>query len=134
VTRTSSSFLPGQEQSGPRRVDEADFARFERYAAEIFEAFGMDPPHRDAPGKGGRATRRRRFVEALYDATSGYDGDAKLRTAFPTERPEGASGATVRSRRADRVLCAVRATTRSVQRRRARRIISPGSEILGSRS
>jgi GTP cyclohydrolase I len=71
----------------PRHVDPADFARFERYAAEIFAAFGMDL---DTPGT---SDTPRRFLQALYDATSGYDGDPKLRTAFPSERPEGVSGA-----------------------------------------
>jgi GTP cyclohydrolase I len=79
--------LPSRwDHAEPRHVDPADFARFERYAAEIFGAFGMDldtPGTRDTP---------RRFLQALYDATSGYDGDPKLRTAFPTERPEGAPG------------------------------------------
>jgi GTP cyclohydrolase I len=87
VTENIFDFPARRGKSGPRRLDEADFARFERYAAEIFEAFGMDldtPGTRDTP---------RRFVEALYDATSGYDGDAKLRTAFPSERPETVSGA-----------------------------------------
>jgi GTP cyclohydrolase I len=70
----------------PRHVGPAEFARFERYAAEIFAAFGMDldtPGTRDTP---------RRFLQALYDATSGYDGDPKLRTAFPSERPDGVAG------------------------------------------
>ena len=70
----------------PRRVDPADFARFERYVEEILDAFGMDvetPGTRDTP---------RRFLQALYDATSGYDGDPKLRTAFPSERPAGIAG------------------------------------------
>jgi GTP cyclohydrolase I len=34
----------------------------------------------------------RRFLRALYDATAGYDGDEKLRTAFPSERPRGVDG------------------------------------------
>ena len=79
--------LPARpDHAEPRVVTPADFARFERYAAEIFEAFGMDL---DTPGT--RETPRR-FLRALYDATSGYDGDAKLRTAFPSERPDGVSG------------------------------------------
>jgi GTP cyclohydrolase I len=80
--------LPARQgdETGPRHVDPADFARFERYTAEIFEAFGMDL---DTPGT--RETPRR-FLQALYDASSGYDGDPKLRTAFPSERPEGVSG------------------------------------------
>jgi GTP cyclohydrolase I len=79
--------LPARwDHAEPRHVDAADFARFERYAAEIFAAFGMDldtPGTRDTP---------RRFLQALYDSTSGYDGDPKLRTAFPSERPAGVSG------------------------------------------
>src|SRR5437868_9959287 len=35
----------------------------------------------------------RRFLRALYEATAGYDGDEKLRTAFPSERPAGVDGA-----------------------------------------
>jgi GTP cyclohydrolase I len=34
----------------------------------------------------------RRFLRAMYDATAGYDGDEKLRTAFPSERPRGVEG------------------------------------------
>jgi GTP cyclohydrolase I len=34
----------------------------------------------------------RRFLQAMFDATAGYDGDPKLRTAFPSERPQGAPG------------------------------------------
>src|SRR4051794_6458849 len=29
----------------------------------------------------------RRFLQALVDMTSGYEGDSKLRTVFPAERP-----------------------------------------------
>ena len=67
------------EHTRIRPVSEADFRRFESYAAEMFEAFGMDLA---TPG-----TERtpERFVRALYDATTGYEGDAKLLTAFPTE-------------------------------------------------
>ncbi|HET7057032.1 MAG TPA: GTP cyclohydrolase I [Thermomicrobiales bacterium] len=53
--------------------------RFEGYAAEIFSAFGMDidtPSTVDTP---------RRFIQAMYDATAGYDGDPKLITVFETE-------------------------------------------------
>src|SRR5436305_8334660 len=42
------------------------------------------PATRDTP---------RGFLQALRDATAGYDGDAKLRTAFPSERPAGVEGA-----------------------------------------
>jgi GTP cyclohydrolase IA len=42
------------------------------------------PGTRDTPG---------RLLRALFDATAGYDGDPKLRTVFPTERPRDVSGA-----------------------------------------
>ncbi len=60
--------------------------RFERNLGEIFSALGLDlhtPGTRETP---------RRFLQALYDATAGYDGDPKLRTAFPSERPAGVDG------------------------------------------
>jgi GTP cyclohydrolase I len=63
-----------------------EWARYERYMAEIFEAFGMDlhtPGTRETP---------KRFLRAMFDATAGYDGDPKLRTAFPSERPQGVDG------------------------------------------
>ena len=53
--------------------------RFEGYMAEIFSAFGMDvtgPATVETP---------RRFLDALREATAGYDGDPKLITAFETE-------------------------------------------------
>jgi GTP cyclohydrolase I len=63
-----------------------EWARYERYMTEIFEAFGMDmhtPGTRDTP---------KRFLRAMFDATAGYDGDPKLRTAFPSERPVHVEG------------------------------------------
>jgi GTP cyclohydrolase IA len=63
-----------------------EWARYERYMTEIFEAFGMDmhtPGTRDTP---------KRFLRAMFDATAGYDGDPKLRTAFPSERPADVEG------------------------------------------
>jgi GTP cyclohydrolase I len=69
-----------------RSISPEEWARYERYIGEIFNAFGMDldtPGTRDTP---------RRFLEALFDATGGYDGDPKLRTAFPSERPAGVEG------------------------------------------
>ena len=62
-----------------RRIDDADWRRFESYMGEIFSTFGID---RDSPG-----TQRtpERFLKAIYDATAGYEGDPKLLTAFPTE-------------------------------------------------
>jgi GTP cyclohydrolase IA len=68
--------------AAPRAIDAADWRRFERHVAEIFAAFGMDldtAGTRDTP---------RRFLQALFDSTSGYDGDPKLHTAFPSEAAE----------------------------------------------
>ena len=67
------------EQVRPRSVSPDQWKRFEGYAAEIFQAFGMDldtPGTRDTPG---------RYLHALFESTSGYEGDPKLLTAFPTE-------------------------------------------------
>ena len=78
---------PQPEEAEPRAIAPADFQRYERYLGEILGALGMDlatPGTRDTPG---------RLLQALVDATSGYDGDPKLRTAFPSERPDGVSGA-----------------------------------------
>jgi GTP cyclohydrolase I len=69
-----------EDRSAARReITTADWTRFEGYAAEILGAFGMDLA---TPGT--EATPRR-FIQALFDATDGYDGDPKLLTAFPTE-------------------------------------------------
>lgn len=62
-----------------RQISDAQFHKFEGYAAEIFSAFGMDlktPATQDTP---------RRFIKALYDATEGYDGDPKLLRVFDAE-------------------------------------------------
>jgi GTP cyclohydrolase IA len=69
-----------------RSISAEDWKRYERYVGEIFSAFGMDL---DTPGT---VETPRRFLRALYDATAGYDGDEKLRTAFPSERPRGVDG------------------------------------------
>jgi GTP cyclohydrolase I len=77
--------LPAHVEPG-RDWSAAERERLERHAAEILQALGLDldtPGTRDTP---------RRFLEALYDATAGYDGDPKLRTLFPAERPEGVAG------------------------------------------
>jgi GTP cyclohydrolase I len=63
----------------PRDIADSDWERFEDNIAEIFSAFGMEL---NTPGTD--ATPRR-FLRAMYDATSGYDGDPKLLTAFPSE-------------------------------------------------
>jgi GTP cyclohydrolase I len=69
-----------------RSISAEDWKRYERYVGEIFSAFGMDL---DTPGT---VETPRRFLRALYDATAGYDGDEKLHTAFPSERPRGVDG------------------------------------------
>src|SRR5687768_6171297 len=67
------------DQVEPRHIEPEDWLRFQQSMAEIFRAFGMNL---DTPG-----TERtpERFLQALYDATGGYEGDHKLLTAFPTE-------------------------------------------------
>jgi GTP cyclohydrolase I len=67
------------EHTRPRHISPEQWTRFEGYAAEIFKAFGMDL---DTPGT---LTTPTRFLHAMFDATSGYEGDSKLLTAFPTE-------------------------------------------------
>ncbi len=62
-----------------RRIDRADWRRYEGYLSEILEALGLEP---DTPGT--RETPRR-LLRALFDSTAGYDGDPKLVTTFPTE-------------------------------------------------
>jgi GTP cyclohydrolase IA len=67
------------ERVRARELDGGTRDRFEGYIGEILGAFGLDlatPGTIDTP---------RRFLDALYDATSGYEGDPKLLTSFPTE-------------------------------------------------
>lgn len=78
--------IPRIESAEPRNIAPDDWQRYERYVGEIFGALGMElatPGTRDTP---------RRFLEALRDATAGYDGDAKLHTAFPSERSHAVDG------------------------------------------
>ena len=66
-------------QLNKRNISPEEIKKFEGYMAEIFSAFGMDintPSTVDTP---------RRFIEALYESTNGYDGDPKLIKAFPKE-------------------------------------------------
>jgi GTP cyclohydrolase IA len=66
-------------QLNQRNIAPTEMKKYEGYMAEIFSAFGMDiktPSTVDTP---------RRFLEALYESTSGYDGDPKLIKAFPKE-------------------------------------------------
>ena len=62
-----------------RAIDPAQRARYEGYLGEILGSLGLDL---DTPGT---AETPRRFLQALVDATSGYNGDPKLVTVFPTE-------------------------------------------------
>jgi GTP cyclohydrolase I len=74
------------EDDDPREIAPAEWQRLEHSVGEILSALGMDldtPGTRDTP---------RRFLQAMFDATSGYDGDPKLRTAFPAERPAHVDG------------------------------------------
>jgi GTP cyclohydrolase I len=79
--------LPARsEPDDERTITPEEWARYERNVTEILAAFGMDletPGTRETP---------RRFLRAMFEATAGYDGDAKLRTAFPSERPRGVDG------------------------------------------
>jgi GTP cyclohydrolase IA len=78
--------VPCIESAEPRDIAPDDWQRYERYVSEIFTALGMQlgtPGTRDTP---------RRFLQALRDATAGYDGDPKLHTAFPSERPHAVDG------------------------------------------
>jgi len=68
-----------------RSVTAADRERFEANLAEILEAAGMDLH------AAGTEDTPQRFLQALFDATEGYEGDPKLMTAFPTECHGGAS-------------------------------------------
>ncbi|MGH2506795.1 MAG: hypothetical protein ACRDHZ_05200, partial [Ktedonobacteraceae bacterium] len=61
-----------------RVISQAQMQRFTGYMSEIFEAFGMDshtPATEETPV---------RFLQALFEATEGYDGDPKLLTVFDT--------------------------------------------------
>ncbi len=77
--------LETDRYASPRSVSPVEWSRFERHIGEIFTAFGMDL---DTPGT--RETPAR-FLRALHEATSGYDGDGKLLTVFPSETPERSS-------------------------------------------
>ncbi|MBD3145866.1 GTP cyclohydrolase I [Microbispora bryophytorum] len=67
------------EAVSPRQITPEHWRRFEGYMKEIFAAMGMpveSPSTADTPG---------RFLRAIFDATSGFEGDEKLVTAFPSE-------------------------------------------------
>ena len=67
------------ERVQPRRISETDWKRFEGYMAEILRALGMPL---NTPGT---LKTPMRYLHAMFDSTEGYEGDAKLVTAFPTE-------------------------------------------------
>jgi GTP cyclohydrolase I len=67
------------ERATPRHVEPEDWLRFRESIAEILTALGMEV---DGPAT---ARTPERFLQALFDATAGYDGDHKLLTSFPTE-------------------------------------------------
>jgi GTP cyclohydrolase IA len=80
--------LPSRwDPEGGRSISPEEWARYEANIGEIFAAFGMD-----LDTAGTRETPRR-FLQAMLDATAGYCGDPKLRTAFPSERPHDVAGA-----------------------------------------
>jgi GTP cyclohydrolase IA len=93
ITRpgAAAGALPGaarwtdRSAASGRQLTDADRARFEGYMDEIFRSLGLDL---DTPGT---VDTPHRFLQALFDATDGYDGDPKLLTAFPTECHGGAN-------------------------------------------
>ncbi len=67
------------QQINRRNISTEQRIKFEGYMKEIFEAYGMDmntPSTFETP---------KRYLDALYEATSGYEGDPKLIKAFPKE-------------------------------------------------
>jgi len=83
--KTDQQDAPYLSATAVRSVSPDDRERFEASLAEIFAAAGMDL---DTPGT---ENTPQRFLQALFDATDGYEGDPKLMTAFPTECHGGAS-------------------------------------------
>jgi len=75
---TSQVAIENSSVSEQRLTEEQRF-KFEGYATEIFGALGMDmnsPATQETP---------HRYIQALFDATDGYDGDPKLIKVFDTE-------------------------------------------------
>ena len=67
-----------------RQLPAGELEKFEGYMAEIFTALGLDL---DTPAT---CETPRRHLQALIDATDGYEGDPKLVKAFQTECRGGA--------------------------------------------
>ncbi len=66
-------------QINHRRIPEETRRKLEGYVAEIFTTLGLDlhtPATRDTPA---------RFLQAMLDATAGYEGDPKLLKVFEKE-------------------------------------------------
>jgi GTP cyclohydrolase I len=63
----------------PRQITPERWEQLKFYASEIFTSLGMDL---NTPGT---FNTPERFLKALFESTSGYEGDEKLLTAFPTE-------------------------------------------------
>jgi GTP cyclohydrolase IA len=88
VIELGTAPAPSWSVAAPREVSPENWERFSGYVAEIFDAFGMAL---DTPGT--QATPDR-FLQAIFEATAGYEGDDKLFTAFPAEgSPESRSAA-----------------------------------------
>ncbi|MGP3981010.1 GTP cyclohydrolase I [Streptomyces sp. KR80] len=63
----------------PRHIAPEQWQQFEGYMRDIFAAMGMPV------GSAATIDTPRRFLRAIFEATSGYEGDENLVTAFPTE-------------------------------------------------
>ena len=77
--RTAFEDIISGVRGAPRAIGDDDRRRFEENLTEIFRALGMPL---DTPGT---VDTPKRFLQAMFDATGGYDGDPKAVTAFPTE-------------------------------------------------
>ncbi|MEU4234455.1 GTP cyclohydrolase I [Nonomuraea sp. NPDC026600] len=75
----SGAIAEAWEAVCPRQIAPEQWRRFEGYMKEIFTAMGMPV------GSSSTVDTPRRFLRAIFDATSGFEGDEKLVTAFPTE-------------------------------------------------
>jgi GTP cyclohydrolase I len=75
------------QRPSPRRIADVDRRRFVDNLREILVALGLPP---DEPG-----TRRTpaRLLDALIEATDGYQGDERALTTFPAERKDAQAGA-----------------------------------------
>jgi hypothetical protein len=111
-----------------REVSEHDLRRFEQYAAEMFVAFGMDL---DTPAT---VNTPRRFVQAMRDATTGYDGDPKVLMSLTPSAAAARTAASARSLRARSRSTPCASTTRCPSPVMPTSAISPTSASSGSPS